>query len=172
MFGRWDPYPFILLNLAFSTQAAYAAPLIPCWRRTARRTGDRCRWRRTASAAQTKSDTEFLARELAALRLAVGEVATRDYLRRELRGAARAVSTALPVGPAPAVKKWRKKAGRTASRGAAFRPACRRYRRIPITTSRPTVVARRQSTAVDVAARGVANRGAGRNVTIAVTGVT
>ena len=27
-FGKWDPYPFILLNLAFSTQAAYAAPLI------------------------------------------------------------------------------------------------------------------------------------------------
>jgi len=26
--ARWDPYPFILLNLAFSTQAAYAAPLI------------------------------------------------------------------------------------------------------------------------------------------------
>jgi uncharacterized membrane protein len=26
--GHWDPYPFILLNLAFSTQAAYAAPLI------------------------------------------------------------------------------------------------------------------------------------------------
>jgi uncharacterized membrane protein len=25
---RWDPYPFILLNLVFSTQAAYAAPLI------------------------------------------------------------------------------------------------------------------------------------------------
>jgi uncharacterized membrane protein len=35
-------------------------------------------------AAQTKADTEYLARELAALRLAVGEVATRDYLRREL----------------------------------------------------------------------------------------
>ena len=35
-------------------------------------------------AQQTKADTEFLARELAALRLAVGEVATRDYLRREL----------------------------------------------------------------------------------------
>ena len=33
---------------------------------------------------QTKADTEFLARELASLRLAVGEVATRDYLRREL----------------------------------------------------------------------------------------
>jgi uncharacterized membrane protein len=26
--GRWDPYPFILLNLVFSTQAAYAAPLL------------------------------------------------------------------------------------------------------------------------------------------------
>ncbi len=35
-------------------------------------------------AEQTKADTEFLARELAALRLAIGEVATRDYLRREL----------------------------------------------------------------------------------------
>ncbi len=35
-------------------------------------------------AAQTKADTEYLARELAALRLAIGEVATRDYLRREL----------------------------------------------------------------------------------------
>jgi uncharacterized membrane protein len=28
VFHHWDPYPFILLNLAFSTQAAYAAPLI------------------------------------------------------------------------------------------------------------------------------------------------
>ena len=37
MWWNWDPYPFILLNLAFSTQAAYAAPLI-YWRRTARMT--------------------------------------------------------------------------------------------------------------------------------------
>jgi uncharacterized membrane protein len=28
LINHWDPYPFILLNLAFSTQAAYAAPLI------------------------------------------------------------------------------------------------------------------------------------------------
>ena len=43
------------------------------------------RWRRTGAAPQqTKADTEYLARELAALRIAVGEVATRDYLRREL----------------------------------------------------------------------------------------
>jgi uncharacterized membrane protein len=81
---RWDPYPFILLNLAFSTQAAYAAPLILL---AANRQENRDRValdedRRRAE--QTKADTEFLARELAGLRLAIGEVATRDYLRREL----------------------------------------------------------------------------------------
>ena len=37
-----------------------------------------------ARAEQTKSDTEFLARELAAVRLAVGDTVTRDYLRKEL----------------------------------------------------------------------------------------
>ncbi|SDC99929.1 DUF1003 domain-containing protein [Actinokineospora iranica] len=81
---RWDPYPFILLNLAFSTQAAYAAPLILL---AQNRQDDRDRVsleEDRARAAQTKADTEFLARELAALRLAVGEVATRDYLRGEL----------------------------------------------------------------------------------------
>jgi uncharacterized membrane protein len=81
---RWDPYPFILLNLAFSTQAAYAAPLILLAQNRQenrdRVTLDEDRRR----ALQTKADTEYLARELAALRLAIGEVATRDYLRREL----------------------------------------------------------------------------------------
>jgi uncharacterized membrane protein len=81
---RWDPYPFILLNLAFSTQAAYAAPLILL---AQNRQDDRDRValdEDRTRAAQTKADTEFLARELAALRLAIGEVATRDYLRSEL----------------------------------------------------------------------------------------
>jgi uncharacterized membrane protein len=81
---RWDPYPFILLNLAFSTQAAYAAPLI-LLAQNRQENRDRViieEDRRRAE--QTKADTEYLARELAALRLAVGEVATRDYLRREL----------------------------------------------------------------------------------------
>jgi uncharacterized membrane protein len=81
---RWDPYPFILLNLAFSTQAAYAAPLILLAQNRQenrdRVTLDEDRRR----AAQTKADTEYLARELAALRLSIGEVATRDYLRHEL----------------------------------------------------------------------------------------
>jgi uncharacterized membrane protein len=81
---RWDPYPFILLNLAFSTQAAYAAPLILL---AQNRQENRDRVGLDADrrrAAQTKADTEYLARELAALRLAVGEVVTREYLRDEL----------------------------------------------------------------------------------------
>ncbi len=81
---RWDPYPFILLNLAFSTQAAYAAPLILL---AQNRQDDRDRItleEDRSRAAQTKADTEFLARELAALRVAIGEIATRDYLRGEL----------------------------------------------------------------------------------------
>ncbi|YCU54711.1 DUF1003 domain-containing protein [Mycobacteroides abscessus] len=81
---EWDPYPFILLNLAFSTQAAYAAPLI-LLAQNRQENRDRVALeedRRRAE--QTKADTEYLARELAALRLAVGEVATRDDLRREL----------------------------------------------------------------------------------------
>ncbi len=81
---RWDPYPFILLNLAFSTQAAYAAPLILL---AQNRQENRDRITLDADrvrSAQTKADTEFLARELAALRVAIGEIATRDYLRGEL----------------------------------------------------------------------------------------
>lgn len=80
----WDAYPFILLNLAFSTQAAYAAPLILL---AQNRQEDRDRVsiaedRRRAF--ETKADTEFITRELAGLRLAVGEMVSRDYLRHEL----------------------------------------------------------------------------------------
>ncbi|MFT4086584.1 MAG: DUF1003 domain-containing protein [Gordonia sp. (in: high G+C Gram-positive bacteria)] len=80
----WDPYPFILLNLAFSTQAAYAAPLI-LLAQNRQENRDRVSLEEDRRrAAQTKDDTEFLARELAAVRLAVGDTVTRDYLRREL----------------------------------------------------------------------------------------
>ena len=81
---RWDPYPFILLNLAFSTQSAYAAPLILlAQNRQADR--DRIALEEDRQRAQAgKADTEYLARELAALRLALNEVATREYLRSEL----------------------------------------------------------------------------------------
>ncbi len=90
---RWDPYPFILLNLVFSTQAAYAAPLILL---AQNRQDDRDRValeEDRARAAQTRADTAYLARELAALRLAVGEVVTRDYLRSELERVAERLST-------------------------------------------------------------------------------
>ncbi|MFN6550264.1 DUF1003 domain-containing protein [Mycolicibacterium septicum] len=81
---QWDPYPFILLNLAFSTQAAYAAPLI-LLAQNRQENRDRVSLEEDRRRAErTKADTEYLARELASLRLAVGEVVTRDYLRREL----------------------------------------------------------------------------------------
>ena len=79
----WDPYPFILLNLAFSTQAAYAAPLILL---AQNRQADRDRVQAEedrARAATTRADTEYLARELASLRVAIGELATRDFIRSE-----------------------------------------------------------------------------------------
>lgn len=81
---RFDPYPFIFLTLILSIQASYAAPLI-LLAQNRQENRDRVALeedRRRAE--QTKADTEYLARELASLRLAIGEVATRDYLRREL----------------------------------------------------------------------------------------
>ena len=81
---RWDPYPFILLNLAFSTQAAYAAPLI-LLAQNRQDDRDRVSLEEDRSRAQrTIADTEYLSREIAAVRLAVGEMVTRDFLRSEL----------------------------------------------------------------------------------------
>jgi uncharacterized membrane protein len=82
---RFDIYPFIFLTLMLSLQASYAAPLILL---AQNRQEDRDRViaeqdRRVN--AQAQADMEFLAREVASLRMALGEVATRDYLRSELR---------------------------------------------------------------------------------------
>ena len=81
----WDPYPFILLNLAFSTQASYSAPLIMLAQNRQddrdRVTAEQDRQR----AQRNLEDTEFLTREIAALRLAMNDVATRDFVRSELR---------------------------------------------------------------------------------------
>jgi uncharacterized membrane protein len=79
---RWDPYPFILLNLGFSTQAAYAAPLILL---AQSRQADRDRAqaemdRRTNQ--RTQSEAEFLARELASVRLQLADVVTTEDLDR------------------------------------------------------------------------------------------
>ncbi len=97
---RWDPYPFILLNLAFSTQAAYAAPLILLAQNRQENRDKVALEEDRRRAQQTKADTEFLARELAALRLAVGEVATRDYLRRELEEIRELLAAVQPEKPA------------------------------------------------------------------------
>jgi uncharacterized membrane protein len=73
---HWDPYPFILLNLAFSTQAAYAAPLILL---AQNRQDDRDRAsieRDREVANRIQNDTEFLARELSSVRLSLADVVT------------------------------------------------------------------------------------------------
>ncbi len=106
---RWDPYPFILLNLAFSTQAAYAAPLILLAQNRQENRDKVALEDDRRRAQQTKADTEFLARELAALRLAVGEVATRDYLRRELEGIEKILKKQLKAPKTEAVEHRPKK---------------------------------------------------------------
>jgi uncharacterized membrane protein len=82
--AAFDPYPFILLTLALSLQASYAAPLILLAqnRQAERDRQETERDRRTST--RTQADTEYLARELAAIRLALGEMPTRDYLDEEL----------------------------------------------------------------------------------------
>jgi len=82
---RWDAYPFIFLTLILSLQASYAAPLI-LLAQNRQESRDRVQYERDRRAdAQSHADMEFLAREVASLRLGLGEVATRDFIRGELR---------------------------------------------------------------------------------------
>ena len=81
---RFDDYPFIFLTLILSMQASYAAPLILL---AQNRQADRDRIALNEDRAQNErsiADTEYLTRELAALRNSLGEVATRDFVRSEL----------------------------------------------------------------------------------------
>jgi uncharacterized membrane protein len=81
---RFDDYPFIFLTLILSLQASYAAPLILL---AQNRQADRDRIALNEDRAQNErsiADTEYLTRELASLRIALGEVATRDFLRSEI----------------------------------------------------------------------------------------
>jgi uncharacterized membrane protein len=89
---HWDPYPYILLNLAFSTQAAYAAPLILL---AQNRQDERDRAvieRDRLVAARTQDDTEYLARELAAVRLALNDVVTNQDLDESLNRIAKLIA--------------------------------------------------------------------------------
>jgi uncharacterized membrane protein len=99
---HWDPYPFILLNLAFSTQAAYAAPLILL---AQNRQDDRDRAnieRDREVAARTQADTEFLARELASVRLALEKMVTTQDLEDSLDRMAKLITDQIGENPVPA----------------------------------------------------------------------
>ncbi|UNS98805.1 DUF1003 domain-containing protein [Streptomyces tubbatahanensis] len=81
---KFDEYPFIFLTLALSLQASYAAPLILL---AQNRQDDRDRVNLEQDRSRNErsiADTEFLTREIAALRMGLGEVATRDWIRSEL----------------------------------------------------------------------------------------
>ena len=101
---RWDPYPFILLNLAFSTQAAYAAPLILL---AQNRQDERDRAQIIEDrdvASRTQADTEYLAREIASIRLALDDVVSTADLHESLdaiRHAIENIGTTPPPGLAP-----------------------------------------------------------------------
>ena len=82
---RWDPYAFIFLTLMLSLQASYAAPLILL---AQNRQADRDRFALEQDRSRDErnlADTEFLTREVAALRIALRDQATRDFVRGELR---------------------------------------------------------------------------------------
>lgn len=84
---KFDTYPFIFLTLILSLQASYAAPLILLAqnRQTDR---DRVQGKEDRERnEQNLADTEYLTRELATLRTAIGEVTTKDDLHKEIADA-------------------------------------------------------------------------------------
>ena len=82
---RWDAYPFIFLTLILSLQASYAAPLILLAQNRQEFRDKVIAEQDRQANARAHADMEYLAREVASLRMAMGEVATRDFLRSELR---------------------------------------------------------------------------------------
>ena len=84
---KFDHYPFIFLTLILSLQASYAAPLILL---AHNRQADKDRIQANEDREREErniADTEYLTRELASLRTAIGEVTTRDYLHSEISDA-------------------------------------------------------------------------------------
>ncbi len=82
---RFDPYAFIFLTLMLSLQASYAAPLILlAQNRQADRDKVMIEQDRTRDE-RALAETEFLTREVASLRIALRDTATRDFVRSELR---------------------------------------------------------------------------------------
>jgi uncharacterized membrane protein len=95
---RFDKYPFILLNLMFSTQAAYAAPLILlAQNRQADRDKSEVERDREANA-RTYADMEYLAREIAAIRLTLEHKVDRDDMAEMVDRLTAALEALEPVG--------------------------------------------------------------------------
>lgn len=96
---RFDPYPFILLNLAFSTQAAYAAPLILLAqnRQDSRDRAQADEDRRVSALVQ--AETEYLAREVANIRLLVASLPTAEEVTGALERVTEALDRLAPSGP-------------------------------------------------------------------------
>ena len=95
---RFDSYPFIFLTLMLSLQASYAAPLILL---AQNRQDDRDRVNLEQDRKQNErsiADTEYLTREIAALRTGLGEVATRDWIRNELQDLVKELEDRHPDG--------------------------------------------------------------------------
>ena len=83
--AAFDAYPYIFLTLMLSLQASYAAPLILLAQNRQEQRDKVVAEQDRQANARAHADMEFLAREVASLRMAVGEVATRDFVRSELR---------------------------------------------------------------------------------------
>ncbi|HET9647466.1 MAG TPA: DUF1003 domain-containing protein [Microlunatus sp.] len=95
---QFDQYPFIFLTLVLSLQASYAAPLILLAQNRQEARDRVATDRDREQAAQSRADMDFVAREIAGLRMSVGELATRDYVRSELRNELRAILDELETG--------------------------------------------------------------------------
>jgi uncharacterized membrane protein len=98
---RFDPFPFIFLTLMLSLQASYAAPLILLAQNRQEMRDKVVAEQDRQANARAHADMEFLAREVASLRMSVGEVATRDFLRSELRGLMNDIEELTRPEPAP-----------------------------------------------------------------------
>lgn len=97
----FDPYTFTFLTLLLSLQASYAAPLILL---AQNRQADRDRVsldEDRATSERLQADVEYLTREVASLRQALGEVATREYLRDQLREVTEEVVARTRTGEEP-----------------------------------------------------------------------
>jgi len=111
---RFDPYAFIFLTLVLSLQASYAAPLILLAQNRQEQRDKVVAEQDRQANTRAHADMEFLAREVASLRMAVGEVATRDYVRSELRTLLAELDERAGAGSSPASSP---RADREAGRG-------------------------------------------------------